>query len=195
MKILVPLMMLLLVSCTGDNIYSPKPRMYPRVIFPEKQLKEFKVPSCDFNFVTADYFSVVQDEYFYDEETQHPCWFDLEASIFNAAIHCSYFPLSTRAELDELINDAFKVTNRHNVKAAYIEDLIIDRSEANVHGLLFNVEGPVASPLQFYLTDSVQHFFRASLYFNSKVDPDSTAVVLDYVRSDINEMIGSWKWK
>lgn len=187
--------MLLLVSCSGEKAYSPKPRMYPRVYFPDKDTQTLNIQQCDFVFNLPTYFEFVQEQYFYEDIAAHPCWFDLEADTFNTSIHCSYYPLESRQELDKLIDDAFKVTNRHNVKADYIEDLVIERADAGVYGLLFNVEGPVASPVQFYLTDSTRHFFRASLYFNSKVNPDSTGIILDYLRSDINGMIGSWKWE
>ena len=84
--------------------------------------------------------------------------------------------------------------NKHNIKANYRKETIIDNGHG-VKGILFEIEGPVASPLQFYLTDEKDHFFRASLYFNSKVNPDSTAPVLKYLRSDIDTLIASFKWK
>lgn len=169
--------------------------MYPRIIFPEKKIEQKKISYCDFSFSAPTYIEVIQDQYFFEDEIVHPCWFDLKADKLGAEIHSSYYPLSSRLQLDTLVNDAFKVTHKHNVKANYIDDLLIKRPEANVYGILFDVDGPVASPIQFYLTDSTDHFFRASLYFNSQVNPDSTDVILDYLMTDINAIIGSWEWK
>ena len=60
---------------------------------------------------------------------------------------------------------------------------------------MFDIDGPVASPTQFYLTDEDKHFFRASLYFNSKVNPDSTAQVLEFLKPEIDTLLSSFKWK
>jgi len=184
-----------LLSCGGDKVYTPKPRMYPRIVFPEKVVEQKDISYCNFSFEAPTYIKVVQDQYFFEDEIIHPCWFDLKAEGLNAELHSSYYPLSSRLQLDTLVNDAFKVTHKHNSKANYIDDLVINRPDAKVYGLLFDVDGPVASPVQFYLTDSTDNFFRASLYFNSKVNPDSTDIVLDFLMADVNTIIGSWEWE
>lgn len=189
------LLTLFIVACGGDAVYTPKPRMYPRVVWPDKKVEQKEISYCDFTFKAPEYVKIVQDQYFFEDEIVHPCWFDLEVASLKTKLHCSYYPLSSQAELDQLVNDAFKVTSKHNVKANYIDDVLIHRPISKVYGMIFDVDGPVASPMQFYLTDSTNHFFRASLYFNSKVNPDSTDVVLNFLMEDVNTMIGSWEWR
>jgi len=55
--------------------------------------------------------------------------------------------------------------------------------------------GRAASPLQFFLTDSTNHFLKASLYFNSKVNPDSIAPIAEFVKVDVAELINTLKWE
>ena len=60
-----------------------------------------------------------------------------------------------------------------------------------VTGVLMEFRGSAASPLHFYLTDSTANFFRASLYFRSKVIPDSLAPVTEFIKEDLAVMINS----
>ena len=80
------------------------------------------------------------------------------------------------------------MAGKHNVRAEFRKESIIEKP-GNVNGLLFEISGPVASAIQFYVTDSINHFFRASLYFESHVNPDSTAPVLTFMKQDIFNII------
>jgi gliding motility-associated lipoprotein GldD len=102
--------------------------------------------------------------------------------------------VNNRKGFDKLVSDAFTLTDKHNVKANSRRESQI-KNEHGVAGLLFEVDGPVASPIQFYLTDSTHHFFRASLYLNATVNPDSTSPIFQYLRSDMEKIIESFKWK
>ena len=52
----------------------------------------------------------------------------------------------------------------------------------------------MATPLQFYITDSTQHFMRGSLYFNHRPNPDSTAPVLDRMEADVRKLMETLRW-
>ena len=80
------------------------------------------------------------------------------------------------------------------VSNEYREELPI-RNQNGVEGLLFNLEGPVASPINFFMTDTLDHFVRASLYFNSNVDPDSIAPILEFVSKDVQQILQTFEWK
>ena len=184
----------ILFSCQGSELGTPKPRMYPKVDYPERNQVQFDESYCKLAFAYPDYFIVKQDKYFFGNKPIDPCWFDLESEQLNSQLHCSYIPIEDRKHFDKLVNDAFKMTSKHNQKANYRKEQLIDNPEENVHGLLFEHEGPVASPLQFFVTDSTEHFFRASLYFRSKVNPDSIAPVYSFVKKDVLSLIESFKW-
>jgi gliding motility-associated lipoprotein GldD len=193
---LVPFLFLFgfLVSCGGEPERNPKRRMYPEVLYPVKEDTLFSNGNCPFTFTMPNYLNFRKDSFFYGEVPQHDCWFDLYNDNLSASLHFSYFPIANRKNLDKLIEDAFRITQEHNVKAVGRSESLI-KNEAGVEGIIFEVDGPVASPVQFFLTDSTRHFFRGSLYFNAKVNPDSTAPVLKFVRADVNKIISSFKWK
>lgn len=196
MRLISFVLITVFVVCSCNEIIPiPKPRMYPKVDFPARNISPFEKDYCHFTFEYPDYGEVVKDEFFFEEEALDPCWFDLDMKALNADLHCSYTPINKgQNNFDDLIKDAFRLVGEHNSKANFRRESLIENKEEKVHGLLFNIEGPVASPLQFYLTDSTNHFFRASLYFNDKVDPDSTKIILDFIAQDVEHMIETFRW-
>lgn len=183
-----------IISCENNVAITPKPRMFPRVIYPEKAYSSFDTSICNFTFRIPNYSKIVKDSFIFEGEPTHPCWFDIEIKDLNATLHCSYYEITKKKNLSDLINDAFNIAGKHNIKANYRKETVIN-NKSGVKGILFDIEGPVASPVQFYLTDEKVHFFRASLYFNSKVNPDSTAPVLQFLKADVDSLISTFNWK
>jgi gliding motility-associated lipoprotein GldD len=60
---------------------------------------------------------------------------------------------------------------------------------------MFDIEGNTATNLNFYITDSMQHFLRGALYFNSQASADSTAPVFERMRKDVGHLIQTFRWK
>ena len=180
------------ISCKEDATI-PRPRMYPRIEFPPRNIAIMNMDYCPLVFEFPDFATVKQEKNFFEEKAKDPCWFNLDIKPLNSIIYCSYSPIDDN--FDKLVKDAFKMAGKHNIKADYRKESLIENPKKNVYGLMFNIEGPVATPIQFFLTDSVRHFFRASLYFNSEVNPDSTKIVLDFLSRDINHMIETFEWK
>lgn len=191
--ILLPLL-LSLPSCGEDATPIPKPRAYPRVIYPEARLVQFDLGVCPLTFSYPDYMTIRQETSFFDGEPPHACWFDLHMEEFNADLHCTYSPVRNYTEFQMLVQDAFRLANEQNKRASYIEDFQI-RLPDGVSGMAFSLEGPSASPFQFFLTDSTRHFLRGSLYFNTRPNPDSLAPIVDYVRKDLVRIMESLQWK
>lgn len=173
----------------------PKPRAYPKVTYPAGPNKTLKAPYCDFSFEQPDYVKMTQDSFFFDEKAKSDCWFNLDVPELNATIHCSYFPVRTKADFDKHVTDAFEMVNKHNVKANYIAESNYARPEDNVYGIVYTIEGPAASPYQFFLTDSTNHFLRGSLYFRTESRPDSMAPVIAFMKKDVNQIIETLKWE
>jgi gliding motility-associated lipoprotein GldD len=174
--------------------YTPKPRMFPKISFPEYSLTEFSTSYCPFSFQFPDYWIYQKDSSFFGEKPEHECWFNLDIGAFNGSIHCSYSAIQSKSDLTRRLKDAFKMAREHQVKANYIDEIPISKKNT-VFGMLYNIEGPAASPFQFYLTDSSRHFLRGSLYFNSKVRPDSIMPIAEFVKNDILKMLYSFEWK
>ena len=184
-----------LSSCNEELVFTPKPRAFPKINFPERSFQEFDMDFCQFSFEYPSYAQIQKDTLFFDETPVDPCWFDLYVPVFDAKVHCSYYPIDKQNTLEKLQSDAFNLANKHNIKANYIDELPLEKPNG-VSGFVFSIEGPVASPFQFYLTDQDEkHFLRGSLYFNTQSRPDSLAPVFDFMKEDLMHLINTFAWK
>ncbi len=191
--IFVLISFVLAISCK-ETSYNPKPRQFPRILFPEYTYIDFKSEYCPLYFKYPDYWTYQKDSSFFGDKPTHECWFNLELKSLNGIIHCSYSAIENKQDLEKRLKDAFRLAREHQIKANYIDEIPISKNK-QVFGMLYNIEGPAASPFQFYLTDSVKHFLRGSLYFNSKVRPDSIMPISEFVKKDILSMLYSFEWK
>ena len=91
-------------------------------------------------------------------------------------------------------NDAFKLVSKHNLKASYIDELPIERPDGTF-GYAFDIEGPVASPFQFFLTDGNEHFLRGALYVEALAKPDSLAPIYEFMKTDVMQLVNTLKWE
>jgi len=192
-RIILILGVIIMITACGETLQVPKPRTYPRIEFPEKAYTTFDQGFCDFTFDYPTYAEVIRDSLFFGERPADDCWLDIHFPNFNGYIHCTYYPLQKAEDLDNLIRDEFKMSDKHQAKAEFIDELPIDKGNGT-KGMIFEIEGAVASNLQFYLTDEEDHFLRGSLYFKTKARPDSIAPVYNFIKDDISKLIGSLEW-
>lgn len=179
------------VVCLGLNACdkkgpAPKPRAYPRIEYPAKEYKEFNIEQCPFTFQLPTYAEV--------REREEPCWFDLYMPTFQARLHCSYIPVNSTTEFEDLVLDAFTIASKINERANYMKESRIKNAQG-VEGLAMTWTGPAASPVHFFLSDTSKHFFKAALYFDSKVQVDSLAPIVSFLQEDIDHMIRTFSFK
>lgn len=172
----------------GEDAYTPKPEGYFIIDFPEKTYKAFE-RECPFQFEVPTYSNVIDDKHNPDK----PCWFTLEFPDYKGSIYFSYKPVINN--LDTFLEDSRTLAFKHTIKAVDIHQEQILHPENKVYGLMYEISGNTASSIQFHLTDSVDHFIRGSLYFNSIPNHDSIQPVLDYIKKDIDHLISSFKWE
>ena len=176
---------LALCSCRDHSV--PLPRGHFRIDFPEKEYVSFD-SICPFTFDYPVYGTIAKEP-----SVNEMCWFNIEFRDYYGKLHLSYWPVKNN--LAQLIEDAHKLAYKHSVKADAIEEIIWENPEQGVYGLVYDIKGNAASSLQFYLTDSINHYLRGSLYFYSQPDHDSLAPVTDFFRQDIDHLIETLKWK
>ena len=183
-------------ACSSDPSPAPRPRAFPKVIYPQKQYQPLEASYCPFTFSYPSYTRIEQQALFFDERPVHDCWFDVYYPQFDARIHFSYYPVGQAGkDLNRLWQDAFELADWHNKRANYIDELRINRPEAKVSGIAFEMKGASASPYQFFVTDSLNHFVRAALYFNTQSRPDSLAPVIQFVKEDIVHLLETFQWQ
>ena len=183
------LLFIILLSSCDNKQYQPKPRGYFRIDFPEKEYVRldsmsyysFEYPT--YTTITPDYHSLQEKE-----------WINVEYPSHKGTIHISY--KTVNENLDAYLEDSYYMMTKHISRAMGIRDSVIINPEREVYGLVYFLEGEgVASPMQFYLTDSVSHFMRGSLYFNVKTNNDSLAPVIDFIIDDVRHLIETVEWK
>ena len=179
----------LAASCDRQKNYLPKPRGYFRIDLPEKSytmvdtLKKYR-------FECPKYALVTPDPYSPDEKN----WVNVEMPQFKGSIHLTHKPVNDN--LADYLEDVHTMLTKHLQKANGIRDSLIVNEEHNVYGLFIEMDGKgVATPMQFYLTDSTKNFVRGALYFNFKPDNDSMQPVINFIRQDLDHLIETFEWK
>ena len=191
-NLIVLIVCLLIWSCKEQ--YTPKPEGYPRIKLPEKTYHVYDNPSCPFTFEIPTYSKIVRDSVFFGEAVKNPCWLNLEIDQLNSALHLSYKHLSNRNQLVKVLEDVHQLTFKHAIRADFIEEKHIQKDNS-VSGMWYDVGGDAASSVQFFLTDSAQHFIRGALYFNAPSNSDSLAPAIDFLKTDIDHLINTFDWK
>ena len=177
------------VSCDNEEeVFSPKPRGYFRINFPEKKYRLYD-SICPYRFEIPVYAEMKQDKH----NGADPCWLNLEFPKYKATVHLSYKVVSNN--IADYLEDSHEFANRHQVKATGLDEIAVLRDSAKVYGLVFDIAGNTASSVQFYLTDSTHHFLRGALYFNSVPNIDSLRIVVDFIKKDILHLINTTSWK
>ena len=180
------LLLLFFISCDPPNV--PKPRGYFRIDVPEKNYSDFVPPSCPFRFQIPEYATVVYDT----NDLAEPCWMYLRFPKFNAEVFLSYKPVNNN--LGRLVEDARTMVYKHTVKADAINERRITTSH-RAYGVYYEIGGNAASSIQFFVTDSIQHYLRGALYFNAQPNKDSLAPVVAFLKDDVVQLINTLQWK
>ncbi len=192
-RLIIPIVAIALsciaISCDRQSSYLPKPRGYFRIDLPEKAY--IKVDTIEkYSFECPQYALVTPDPYSPNEKN----WVNIEMPQFKGSIHLTHKPIN--GNLGEYLEDVHTMVVKHLQKANGMRDSLIVNEEHKVYGLFIEMDGKgVATPMQFYLTDSTKNFVRGALYFNFKPDNDSMQPVISFIRQDIDHMIETFEWK
>lgn len=191
-KLLFFIVLISLLGCREK--YTPKPRGFFRISFPEKEYQPIQ-NHYPYQFDIPRYVKIVSDT----QNPDQPWWINLVVQENKAEIHISYYNLSNhqkpaRQILAEFMEETRELAYKHSIKADAIEERIFVNPEENVFGTVYHIEGNAASPIQFFLTDSTYHFLRGALYIRATPDIDSLKPVIDFLEQDVIHLIESAKW-
>jgi gliding motility-associated lipoprotein GldD len=177
----------LFFACEKD--FSPKPKGYNRLELPKPSYVMLP-DTFPYNFEYSSHAKILPDSSWLAE----PYWIDLYYPSIGASITLSYKPVYHSADtLTGLLNDAYKLTAKHQIKASSIEETIIKTSDGHT-AVVAELKGEVPSQFQFFVTDSVEHFLRGALYFDIATKNDSLAPSIEFVKVDIIHMLNTLQW-
>lgn len=196
MKYLIAALFLSLMVACKPETYTPKPRGYFLINFPEHAYTEFNDPTFPYRFQYPIYGKIVKDTTFFGEKPENPYWINIDFPDLGGRVYLSYKAINASQPIEKLMEDAYKMTETvHNKRADYIEPINFHIDSVKVHGLFYNVGGNAASAYQFYATDYEKHFLRGALYFDVTPNADSLKPVNEFLRTDIEYVLKSLRWK
>jgi gliding motility-associated lipoprotein GldD len=190
------LVLLLLTSVTGcKEVAMPRPKGYFRIDLPKREYIKYdnikeNHKDIPLSFEYPAYGTVTYSS----SDKKEPGWMNIEFPAFKAKIYLTYKDINNN--FAGLMEQTYKMNVKNHVsKADAIREQVIANQDAKVYGILYDLKGNTATAVQFYVTDSVKHFLRGSLYFAAQPDADSLAPVIDFFRNDIVHLIETLNWK
>jgi len=194
MKKIVILFIFILFLAGCKEKYTPKPRAYFRIEFPEKEYHTFS-NNFPYQFEVPDYSKITPDKY----NPNHPFWINVSVPENEAEIHISYFNLKNELQannpnLNELMEETRRLAYKHSIKADEIEEQVFMNPNKKVFGMIYRIKGNAASPFQFFLTDSTNHFLRGAFYIREIPNIDSLQPIIDFFEPDIIRLIETTTW-
>jgi gliding motility-associated lipoprotein GldD len=183
-------MLLLLVGCGEDPM--PRPRGHLRLDLPDTGYVAW-TGACPFNSAVPAYAMMVDKPGQTAANVDTACQTILRFPGQRASVYMTCRRI--QGDLPELIEDAHAFKAKHEARAARIRPERVQHPEARVYGTLFQVDGDVASPVVFYLTDSTTRFLYGSLYFDARPNADSLEPVTQRLRADLRRFAASLTWR
>ncbi len=201
---------LFFISCNSN--YTPKPKGYFKINFPEKKYQLFNDAGYPYSFEYPVYAKVVKDSTFFSNKPENDWWINVDFPQFMGRIYISYNIIGGNAtfvvknkegkyvdsiginKFEKLVDNSYKLTYKHTTKAASIEDSVF-KTANGITGISFKIGGDAATANQFLMTDSVKHFLRGALYFDATPNEDSLRSVNKFLLEDMKHLINTFKWK
>jgi gliding motility-associated lipoprotein GldD len=180
---------------TGDV---PRPKGYNRIDLPKAQYVSLEA-GHPYQFEVSKFAKVIPDTVTIGNKKEvfkaEPHWIYLYYPRWDAFIQITYKPLGgDKQKMKALINDAFALAYKHQGKAAGIHDYVMTTSDGRKAGLI-ELNGEVATSLQFFTTDSTKHFLRGAIYVKTATQNDSLAPIIRFLKQDALHLIQTLSWK
>lgn len=183
-------LLLLLFCCSCNTNYQPKPKGYNRLILPVESYRALP-DSLPYQFEYSKAAKLLKDTSWISEKH----WVEIYYPTLKANIHITYKKINNREELlKEMLDDAYKLTSKQQIKASGIDEVKVVTPSGKT-ALIAEISGEVPSQFQFTMTDSTKNFLRGALYFNTRVQNDSLAPAIDFMKKEVMHLINTLEWK
>jgi gliding motility-associated lipoprotein GldD len=176
------------ISC--EHNYMPKPVGYNRLILPEHAYQSLP-DTLPYTFEYSKHARLLADT----SKIREKFWIEIYYPEMKSNVHVTYKRIGHNKKLlEEYLKDAYTLTAKHQIKAYAIDEVIATTPKGKT-AVIAELEGEVPSQFQFTITDSTENFLRGALYFNTKVQNDSLAPAIAYMKKDLMHMINTFEWK
>ena len=171
----------LFVSCI-ERPMKPKPKSMLNLKYPNPTyiLKKSKCPY---------YFKINKTSNFVPSDK---CNDRIVYPNLKGTIYLTYKAINNN--FDSLLSDAYSMPLKHARKAVGIPEKVFVNRRNKTYGSIFQIVGNAASQVQFFLTDSLNHFIFGALYFYKKPNYDSIMPAINYIGNDISKLMESLMW-
>ena len=174
-----------------ENYFLPKQSAYLRLDYPKPEYKLIDDKDFPFFFEANTILSEISDIDINPESID----FIINYNQLNAQINFEYKNVNSKEKLNAYILDLKMTIETHSKMANSVKIKDYSLKEKNIFGRIFDLSGDVASPYQFYLTDSTNNIISGLVYFNIKPNYDSILPAINYIENDIIHLIESFDWK
>jgi gliding motility-associated lipoprotein GldD len=168
--------------------YSPKPRGYFRIDLPKKEYTRLQ-SNLPYSFEYPTYARITP----FESDKKHPNWINIDFANYKSKVYLSY--IDVHDSLNKYMEDARTLAYKHSIKADAIDEQLFSFPQRKVYGILYDIKGNTASSVNFVATDSIHHFLRGALYFNTPPNEDSLAPLISFFRDDIIHLFNTLEWK
>ncbi len=174
-----------------ENYFLPKQSAYLRLDYPKPEYKLINDKDFPFFFEANTRLSEISDI----DINLRSIDFIINYNQLNAQINFQYKSVNSSEKLNAYILDLKRTIETHSMMANSVKIKDYSLKEKNIFGRIFDLSGNVASPYQFYLTDSINNIISGLVYFNIKPNYDSILPAINYIENDIIHLIESFDWK
>ena len=185
-KTIILLFFFTLISFSCDEPNLPKQNGFLRIEFKEPYYSIFEEIDIPYNF-------------YYNSRSAKLNQIDSEILLFdykdlNLSFKLSYYNINSKYDLEKKSRDFSLILDTHIKKSNGIIQREYDNENRRIFGKFYELKGDVASPIQFYITDSLRNFISGSVNLKFKSNYDSIYPSIQYVKNDIFVLFESVNW-
>lgn len=186
-KILFLFGLLLFHFSCDETSYLPREKAFLRLEFEKPMYDTFSSEFSKLNFIFNNAYASF--EIVSDKKTVLR-YKDIKIDIVLIDIQ-----LENTSSIEESLQNFYMFLEPHRKKSNQISVKEFVSADNKRFAKVFEMRGPVASPLQFYVTDSINNFLFGSMNLTEKSDYDSIYPSIMYVKNDIFSIIESVNWE
>ncbi|MBO7494311.1 MAG: hypothetical protein J6T87_09230 [Bacteroidales bacterium] len=177
-------------ACKPKPLPEPKPMGYFRIDLPGHQYRTIDT-ALPFRYEQSVFANTT-----IERQKDNTLWMTVSYPDLKASLRFTCFDVKNADSLRNLMISEDKMVKFHYQKADDVQYSVIQDAESNLWGQTYEILGKeVATPFQFWLTDSTHRFVRANLYFDCAPNNDSLQPIIQFLKEDALHLINTFEWK